>query len=296
MKKFDLHTHSTFSDGVLTPTQLLHRAKKFGVQTLALADHDTVAGLPEAQRAANRLGIQLIPAIEITARYKNFHVHVVGLNINPATPALRQFLAGRRTLRLRAAKQKLTRLQAAGFRVSWSDITAVSTETIARPNIARAVIRRKENAARLMREFGHMPNVHEFIQAYIVPGAAGYTPSKQPTLREVIGVIHKSGGLAVLAHPLGLAGDKNMIASVQNPWPVLRAILKQGFDGVEFYYQGTEPTVNRKLLAITPRRLLLTGGSDFHDPLTSPPLGHYQKTKKIPASVWTAVRATLKPL
>lgn len=287
MAGIDLHTHSTFSDGVLTPTQLLRRAAKFGVHTLALADHDSVAGLPEAARAARKYGIRLIAAIETTARYKNYNLHILGLGITPTAPSMRRLLAAQTRARIIRAQRMTKRLQKAGFHVTWNNVLAASRDTIARPNIANAVLRRHENAARLRKEFGGIPSFHDFIKAYIVPGAPGYVEGARPTALQAVVAIHRANGLAVIAHPFGMADDLKMIGSYPDRLKTLRGLLRVGFDGLEAFHPATTPPDMRTFRSLAKRyHLMLTGGSDFHDPKNAT-LGSYGDGRKIPASIAT---------
>jgi len=287
MDRIDLHTHSTFSDGVLTPTQLIRRAAKSGVRTLALADHDTIGGLTEAARAAKKYGVRLIPGIETTARYKNFNLHILGLGIESTAPSMRRLLAAQTRARIIRAQRMTKRLQKVGFHVSWKDVQAASLDTIARPNIANGVLRRRENAARLRREFGRVPNFHDFIGAYIVPGTPGYVESVRPTAQQAIAAIHKAGGLAVLAHPFGMANDTKFIGNHAGRWNILSDLLAQNFDGLEAYYRGTTNAHMKKFRVLARRHnLVLTGGSDFHDPKDAT-LGSYMAGRKIPTSIST---------
>lgn len=289
MRGVDFHTHSTFSDGVLTPTQLVRRAAKFGVRTLALADHDSVAGLPEAARAARKYGIRLIAAIETTARYKNYNLHILGLGIDPTAPSMQRLLAAQTRARIIRARRMMKRLQKAGFHISWNNVLAASRDTIARPNIANAVLRRRENAARLRNEFGAIPSFHDFIKAYIVPGTPGYVEGARPTALQAVVAIHGANGLAIVAHPFGMADDLKMIGSYPNRLTTLRQLLRVGFDGIEAFHPATTPTDLRTFRALARRhKLILTGGSDFHDPKNAT-LGHYAPTKRIPSVVLAAM-------
>lgn len=187
----DLHSHSIVSDGTLTPTELVEHAALRGVRMLALTDHDDVAGLAEAAEAAARLGIEFVNGVEISVSWKRRTLHVVGLNIDPAHPALAAGLAAIRDGRHLRAQGMAAGLQAVGI--------AGSLEGAYRH--ARRGIISRSHFARYLVEAGYAKDVAGVFKKYLVKGKPGYFEHQWAALDEAVQWIVDSGGVAVLAHP-----------------------------------------------------------------------------------------------
>jgi predicted metal-dependent phosphoesterase TrpH len=187
----DLHTHSTVSDGTLTPTALLERAAVAGVRTLALTDHDTVAGIDEAAVAAARVGVQLIPGVEVSVTWGGRTVHVVGLDLDPTCPTLLAGLAGLQEYRIWRAEEIGRRLAAAGYGGALDG---------ARQHAAGALIGRT-HFARFLVERGAAADIRDVFKRYLVSGKPGHVAGEWTTLDQAVGWIRAAGGSAVIAHP-----------------------------------------------------------------------------------------------
>jgi predicted metal-dependent phosphoesterase TrpH len=187
----DLHTHSTVSDGTLTPTALLERAAAAGVGTLALTDHDTVAGIAEAAVAAERVGVQLIPGVEVSVTWGGRTVHVVGLDLDPTCPTLLAGLAGLQEYRLWRAEEIGRRLAAAGYEGALDG---------ARHHAAGSLIGRT-HFARFLVERGAAADIRDVFRRYLVSGKPGHVAGEWTTLDQAVGWIRAAGGSAVIAHP-----------------------------------------------------------------------------------------------
>jgi hypothetical protein len=187
----DLHTHSTASDGTLTPTALLERAAAAGVGTLALTDHDTVAGVAEAQTAAARLGVQLIPGVEVSVTWGGRTVHVVGLDLDPGCPTLLAGLAGLQEHRVWRAEEIGRRLAASGYTGALEG---------ARRHAAGSLIGRT-HFARFLVEQGAAADIRDVFKRYLVSGKPGHVAGEWTTLEQAVGWIRAAGGSAVIAHP-----------------------------------------------------------------------------------------------
>ena len=259
---FDLQCHSTYSDGALPPAEVMERAAADGVELVALSDHDTVEGVPEAVQAALRLGMRISPCSEISA-VAGVHedLHVLGYELDVNDASLTSALADFRSDRQRRVEAIADRLEELGFAV---DRTVLEERRaaglpIGRPHIADAVLQNPANRERLEAE--GTTDKKTFFPAYIVPGAKAFVARTRPTVADAIDVIHGAGGVAVWAHPFWDIDDAD---------EVLRTIdefADAGLDGVEVFY-ASHTAEQTKLLHehCSAKGLLMTGSTDFHGP------------------------------
>jgi predicted metal-dependent phosphoesterase TrpH len=192
MLTYDLHCHSTISDGTLPPDELLARAAERGVKTLALTDHDNLDGLPAAHRAAQHHNIHLINGVEISATWRGRTVHVVGLNVNPAHVPLREGVAIVRRERGARAEEMAASLARAGIggTLEGAYRHASNPEMIGRTHFARFLI-----------EIGRCKDMQNVFRNFLVEGKPGYVTHVWAALPDAVRWITGSGGVAVLAHP-----------------------------------------------------------------------------------------------
>lgn len=207
----DLHSHSTISDGLFTPTELILRAAAQGVRVLALTDHDDVAGLEEARTAAAEAGIALVNGVEISVTWNNRSVHIVGLRIDPDHEPLRQGLEKIRAGRGERAKLIAAELDKAGIAGSLEGAYAYA----ANPNIIS-----RTHFARFLVEKGVVKDTRTVFKKYLVKGKPGYVTHRWADYADAIGWIRASGGVAVLAHPgrydLGRTNLGNLISDFKD--------------------------------------------------------------------------------
>jgi predicted metal-dependent phosphoesterase TrpH len=263
--RFDLQAHSTHSDGALSAEEVVARAADAGVEVLALSDHDTVGGVSEALSAGERLGVRIVPAVEISAVDEGAatprELHILGYNIDHTGPALgrrlAEFLADReqRTLRMAAA------LREVGFELDEGEIEAriAAGQPIGRPHLAGAVLRAPANAPRLKEE--GIDDVGSLIRGYLIEGRPAFRMRQTPTVAEAIDAIHEAGGVAVWAHPFWDISDPDEVLDT------VQRFHELGIDGVEVFYI-THTREQTELLAERCSRLgmLQTGSADFHGP------------------------------
>ncbi len=192
MLNIDLHCHSHVSDGVLPPAEVVARAAANGVEVFALTDHDDVAGLTEAQAAADETGIAFIPGVEISVTWRGHTVHIVGLRIDPLNPLLANGLDGIRTGRTARAQRMADGLAKIGITGAFQGARAhaVNKQIIGRVHFARWLI-----------EQGHAPDMRTTFKRYLTPGHPGYVEHEWTTLENAVNWIRASGGMAVIAHP-----------------------------------------------------------------------------------------------
>ncbi len=188
---YDLHTHSTASDGTLAPAELVARAADAGVDVLALTDHDTTAGIDEARKEALHRGIDLVPGVEISVSWGPQVVHLVGLGVDAGHRPLQQGLAGLCEFRDWRAREIGRRLEKRGIPGAFEGASAFSNgRLIGRTHFARFLVDR-----------GYAENVRKVFQHYLVRGKPGYVPGRWASLTDAVGWIRGAGGEAVLAHP-----------------------------------------------------------------------------------------------
>jgi predicted metal-dependent phosphoesterase TrpH len=188
----DLHAHSTASDGELTPTQLLEMAKNNGVETLALTDHDTVAGLAEAQQAATKLNINLINGIELSTRWDNKTIHIVGLNIDANSQTMLASTVHLNELREERAVKIGEKLEKAGIQNAYVNAKQLAGDgTVTRQHFAQFLVNNN-----------HAKSYADVFKRFLVKSKPGYVSVNWPSLEETINNISSAGGVAVIAHPL----------------------------------------------------------------------------------------------
>lgn len=190
--KVDLHSHSTCSDGLLGPAELVERAVLRGVDMLALTDHDELAGLAPARAAAVQWGLRLIDGVEISVQWEDTTLHIVGLDVNPDHAPLIDGLAAIRSGRGHRALRMADSLAAAGIAGSLEGARryAKNPELLSRSHFARYLV-----------EAGHARDTNAVFRNFLTPGKPGYVPHQWAALSDALGWITGSGGLAVLAHP-----------------------------------------------------------------------------------------------
>jgi len=260
--KFDLQSHSVHSDGALAPREVVALAAAAGVELLALSDHDTAAGVPEAVQAGREHGIGIVPATEITALYEGRQdLHVLGYRIDPLDPSLAEALQRSRSDRELRATAMADALRELGFELDDAALSARAQQStsVGRPHLAQAVVSVPANRPRLEAEGLLDPTA--FLVAYLIEGRPAFRHRAAPTIEEAIDLIHGAGGVAVWAHPFW---------DIKAPEAVLDAIerfRRAGLDGVESFYV-THTREQTQLLADRCAKLGLisTGSSDYHGP------------------------------
>jgi predicted metal-dependent phosphoesterase TrpH len=251
--RIDLHTHSTASDGSLSPGELLHAAAEHGVGVLALTDHDTTAGLAEARREAQRLGIELVPGIELSVSEQEgrLQCHVLGLGFDPEHPELLACTARLRAARIARFGAIAERLRAIGIDAGLLESDAEQSDgTIGRPHVAQRLV-----------ELGHCQTPQEAFDRYIGRGKPAFMPSPPFAAADAIAVVRAAGGVAVLAHPMRSVG----IDCPGGAAAFIGRLAALGLDGIEVQHPSQTRPQRRRLGRIARELALLeTGGSDFH--------------------------------
>lgn len=246
----DLHTHSTSSDGSLSPTELIRQAERIGLDAIALCDHNTVAGLPEFLRAAEGSCVEAVAGCEFSSEYMDMDLHIVGLMI--PTDRFSQVSAMLEDIQQRKEQSNLdlvANLAADGYVIDYPALRAQAGDGfINRANIAQALV-----------EKGYVPTVKEAFSQLLSPKGKYYTPPKRPSSFEVIDFIKSIGAVAVLAHPFLNFKEESALR------PFLEEAVKHGLDAMETIYSSYSDetaALARKLAA--EYSLRESGGSDFH--------------------------------
>jgi len=246
--RIDLHTHSTASDGTLTPTELMRAAKKAGLAAIALTDHDTFAGLPEAREEASRQDIELVPGCELSLEFAGLPTHMLALFVDECPGALSTELARLREARTRRNVLMLDKLHTVGVHLDPEDVRSRAAGVVGRPHIAQAML-----AAGVVRTF------EEAFQRFLGQGGMAYIPKEKLTPDAAIRAVHADGGLAILAHPYLLTQNPTRLEAL------LTELKGQGMDGVEVFYTEHSDKYTELVATLAEKLgLLKSGGSDFH--------------------------------
>ena len=278
----DLHVHTTASDGSLTPAELVGKAHALGLTALAVTDHDTLAGLAEARAAAQEIGLDLVPGVELSVEDDAGRFHLLGYGFDPENDVLAKTLITLRRSRAARNEQMAQKMVSLGLPVTMDDVRAEAGEdaqVIARPHFARALIKK-----------GVVTSVAEAFDKYLSTGKPLYLPKEVLTPHDAIALIHGAGGVAVMAHPGLVPLDEAALAKR------LESLTREdGLDGLEAYYSQHSPADTDRFLALAARLgLLVTGGSDFHG-IAKPhvPLGVVFNGKPASSTLLNDLRARL---
>jgi predicted metal-dependent phosphoesterase TrpH len=247
----DLHSHTTASDGQYPPEELVRMALKAGITRLALTDHDTVAGISAARASAQANGLELIAGIELSATLNRREVHVLGHFVEPLEPELARFSESKRSERHRRMEQMIQKLRSIGIPMTLAEVEAQSGgENLGRPHLARALLER-----------GLVSSVKEAFDRYLGNGCPAFVEREELLTADAIGLIHRAGGTATLAHP-GVSKVERF---------EIERLKHEGLDGLEVHHSDQGPSMQAKYLEIAHAcELVPTAGSDFHGELVAP--------------------------
>lgn len=239
----DLHMHSNYSDGALSPTALVGRVVRAGIERMSLTDHDTMAGHSEARAACTQAGILFVSGVEISALVGSDEVHLLGYGCDSETTLLTDFLEIQRKTRGRRITEFVRSLGREGVDISGSDIGTRGAGTIGRPHVAKAIV-----------EAGAADSIQEAFEKYLKPGTATFVPREMPSAAETIDIIRKSGGIASLAHPGEYTSNENILK-----------LIEYGLNAIEVVHPSHDERLRSYYSELAEKHgLLRTGGSDFH--------------------------------
>lgn len=249
MGRIDLHIHTTYSDGTVSPSDVVTLAHQAGLKALSITDHDTTDGLPEGLKQASRLGIECLPGIEISSQFQGKETHILGYGLAWNDPTFQDRLLTLRQSRHARNPEMIQRLTDLGLSLTYDEVKAVAgSDSVGRPHIAQVLLSK-----------GYVSGIQEAFSRYLGNGGAAYVPRDLPETTDVIAWIREVGGLAVLAHPTWI---HNSPLGVRQSCEKLKA---GGLQGLEVFY-GTHSSRETSEYLNLARRLdlLITGGSDFH--------------------------------
>jgi predicted metal-dependent phosphoesterase TrpH len=256
----DLHCHSTASDGTERPAEVVRLAHEAGLSGLALTDHDTVAGVAEAAREAERLGLDFLPGIELSCSFpRPGTMHLLGYGVDPDSPSLRKLIDEQ--TRAREARNRLIveRLNGLGLDVSWDEVLEEAGGGGGNSNTPVGTIGRPHLAAVLVRK-GHVVSARQAFDRYLGGAGGAYVDTNRLSPERAIATVRAAGGVASLAHP--------MLLRRQTPGQLeamVRELAEQGLEAIETIHSGHDADTVARLTRLADRlELLTTGGSDFH--------------------------------
>ncbi len=249
MQYVDLHTHTHISDGTDSPKELVQKAAGLGLTAIAITDHDTMAGLPEAEAEGKKLGIEVVRGCELSVESDRGEVHILGLWIDQDATELEKSLAFLRQKRLERNAIIVTRLQNMGLNISLEDvINTAQGETVGRPHIAMVLMHK-----------GYVSSVREAFARYLGTKGKVYAPRELLPMPEAMQALKKVNAIISLAHP-GLI-------SCEDTWldTYVGKLCEHGLDAIEAYHSEHSPSTRQKCLALAQKyHLLVSGGSDYH--------------------------------
>ena len=240
----DLHIHTDFSDGTLSPEQVVKEAARLNLRTIAITDHDTVDAIEIAQSVGGREGINIIPAIELSSNYNSVDIHLLGYFIDIKNSALLEKLAELRSERVERIKKITKKLRAIGVKVEHQEVFDVSKEgSPGRMHIADVLCNK-----------GYCSNIRESFQKYLSDNGPAYVPKEALTLKDAIELIISSDGVPVFSHPGATKRDT-----------LIPKMVEYGLQGIEVYYPTHQPEAVKRYKRIAKKYdLVVTGGSDCH--------------------------------
>lgn len=245
----DLHLHTTASDGTCTPAEVVELAKAAGLTAIAITDHDTMNGVAEAVNAGGKLGLEVLPGIELSTDYRGRNTHVLGYGLSPDAPALAAVMSWMQGERRRRNERIAANMRRDGIPVTLKELEAQhSGATIGRPHFAQVLV-----------EWGLAADVADAFHHQLGKGGKYYEKRNCLPMAEAVRAIRESGGAAVLAHPLQYHYSEEELRALA------ACAAEVGMQGMEVYYTGYGEIERTQLTALAEKfGLIRTGGSDFH--------------------------------
>ncbi|MBF0619701.1 MAG: PHP domain-containing protein [Candidatus Omnitrophica bacterium] len=241
----DLHIHTYYSDSTASPLEVVEEAKAFGLSCISIADHDTVDAFPEACAAADKVGLEVLPGVELSSEHHGKDIHILGYLFGMEKTPLIDKLQEMQDVRQSRMKKMVAKLYDMGIKdIDFDEVCGMThSDAVGRLHLAKMLVKK-----------GHVRTLDDAFIQYLGEGAAAYFPKYGQTPFEAIDLIKRSGGVAVMAHPMLTQRDE-----------IIPALVKAGLDGLEAYYPNCSMEVVNYYMGIAERRgLLVTGGSDAH--------------------------------
>ncbi len=244
VRRADLHTHTACSDGRLAPAELVRKIHERGIRALAVTDHDTIDALAEATAEGNRLGVEVIPGVELSVTLNGQEIHLLGYCFDPENKYLVEHLREFRRRRAERAEQIIALLNKQGLPLRADDVLLhAQGGVVGRPHIAQALVSR-----------GLVPNYEVAFASYLKDHGPAFVPKPQFPVAEALAMLHAAGGVGVLAHP-----------GARFTGSILRSLVRNGLDGLETVHPSHSFALIRQYKDVVRERgLIETGGSDYH--------------------------------
>ncbi len=258
MKSIDLHIHSTYSEGNLTPKQIVQIAKKLHLAVISLCDHDGLDGVPEAIFWGKKLGVKIIPGVEIYADYKKWTLHLIGYGIDLENKALNNLLKNLQEKHLKDVQKTVINLQKIGFEIDFKKLIKTSSKYIGLGQIISALNKKPKNLLKIKRDIAkNKPTFFDIIKQYFTENKKAYLPEASTSFAKALSAIKSAGGLPILAHP-----------GQQLKWDddqVILELKKLGILGLEVItpYHSFHQIEHYQQIAHN-LNLVITGGTDLH--------------------------------
>jgi len=241
----DLHIHTYYSDGTMSPEEVVKAAADFGLSAISITDHDAIDGITPAMEAARTVGLEVISGVELSSDYQDKDILILGYAFKLADSPLVLKLEGMQAARQERMKKMVAKLKELGLLdIEFEDVCAQTrSDAVGRLHLAKLLVAK-----------GHVPSLDAAFNKYLGEGASAYFPKYQQTPQEAIKLIKDSGGVAVLAHPMLTQKDE-----------LIPSLVRAGMDGLEVYYPNCSTEITNFYLGIAAKHgLLVTGGSDAH--------------------------------
>ena len=241
----DLHVHTTYSDSIYSPEQVLRIAKERGLAAIGICDHDSVSGIEEALELESRYGVEVVPGIELSTEYRNMEVHILGYFMDWNDLQFQALLKTIQEVRKWRAELMVTKLRQLGFNLEFEEVLAESDKgAVGRPHIARLMVKK-----------GYVATMDEAFEKYLKYGGPAYVPKYNMLPEEAVRLVRKLRGIPVLAHPKFSPLSEEEI----------EYLISQGLRGIEAYHARHTPEEAQQYVALAEKYgLLITGGSDSH--------------------------------
>lgn len=245
----DLHIHSNYSDGTLSPEEIVEKAKQHNLVAISITDHDTTAAVPEAKKAGNSKGIEVVSGVELSALHQGQYLHILGYFFDYKNIYMAEKLNVLQEERAARNKKIVEKLQNLGISISYNEVEEISERGEAgRPHIGRLLV--KKNIVR---------DLNEAFALYLKSGAKAYVSRFIYSSHDAIEMIREAGGVAVLAHPSQIDPTCNNLDQL------IKELVELGIEGIEIYYPTHTKRIVKKLKQLAYKyNLAQTGGSDYH--------------------------------
>ncbi|WP_320171605.1 PHP domain-containing protein [Maridesulfovibrio sp.] len=248
MSAIDLHTHSTASDGTMTPAELVRAARDAGLSAIAVTDHDTIDGLPEALEAGVKAGVEVIPGCELSVQSETGALHIVGLWVDSYSYTLKKAFDKIRDRRKSRNEGMVAKLRDLGFEISMEELLAQGAGTIGRPHMARIMV-----------DKGYVSSFDEAFVDYLGKKGRAYMPKDNISAEQAFELLHSTGATPILAHPFLLNNNEEKLEKE------IHRLKELGLEGIEVYYSSHTVEMTGFIKKMAKKYdLQPSGGSDFH--------------------------------